>query len=77
MNYFYEQRVSKNLHIVICFTPSSPCLMELCRKYPSFVTHATVDVYDEWPSKALYGVALKEINANEFSRSELKGLSKV
>ena len=72
------QGVRHNLHIVLCFSPTSPLLVQLCRRYPGLVTHATVNVCDEWPAKALYGVAVKELHSHsEMPNSSANPLIKV
>lgn len=65
-----------NLHIVLCFSPSSQVLSELCRTYPNLVTLATVNVYDEWPAKALYGVALKELHSHSLMMTDVGSMLK-
>ena len=57
----FLQRVFSNLRVVLCFSPVSAKLAEVCRKFPGLVTNATVDMFDEWPPKAMFGVAIKEI----------------
>ena len=39
--------------------------------------HTTVDVFDEWPAKALYGVALKEIHSQQIAHSDVAAILKV
>ena len=58
------------LHIVFCLSPTNLLFTELCSKYPGLVTHSTVDFFDEWSAKALYGVAYKEIS-RYVSKSDL------
>lgn len=74
---FIFQRIVHNLHVVLCFTPLSPELTEVCKRFPGLVTHATVDVFDEWPAKALYSVAVKEMQADEILQSTSGSLLKV
>lgn len=47
--------------MVLCFSPVSAKLAEVSQKFPGIVTSTTVDVFDEWPAKAMYGVAIKEM----------------
>lgn len=56
------QRVFCNLRVVLCFVPTSAKLAEVCKKFPGLVTNTTVDMFDEWPPKAMFGVAHKEIH---------------
>ena len=39
--------------------------------------HATVDVFDEWPARALYGVAVKKMQTNKIVHSVSGALLKV
>lgn len=41
------------------------------------MTHTTIDVFDEWPAKALYSVAMKEIQLEESKQAGTGVLSKV
>lgn len=72
-NFCCLQRVSQNLHVVLCFTPLSEELTSVCRKFPALVTHMTVSVYDEWTPKALHGVALRHLQDVELQQSDNGG----
>lgn len=49
----------------------------MCRQYPGLVIHATVDVFDEWPAKALYGVAVKKMQTDKIIHTVSGTLLKV
>ena len=64
-----------NLHLVLCFSPFSPQLCEVVT--PGLVTRCTVGVFDEWPPKAMLGVAVRELHSSELPRTELGPTVKV
>ena len=39
--------------------------------------HATVNVFDEWPGKALYGFAIKKMQEDNFTQTASGSLLKV
>lgn len=45
-------------------TPLSPVLTVLYKSYQSVFSHSTIDVFDEWSSKALFGLAARKIMEN-------------
>ena len=65
------QRIIQNLHVVLCLTPLSSEMAQIRKKFPCLMTHTTVDVFDEWPSEALYSVAVKELQKEERRHGEL------
>lgn len=73
----FLQRIFQNLHVVLCFTPLSQELAEVCAKFPGLVMHATVNMYDEWPGRALYGLAIKKMQEDKLIQSASGSLIKV
>ncbi len=53
-------------------TPSSPVLAVIYKSYQSVLTHSTIDVFDEWDPKALFGLAGREILECDAANSDLK-----
>ena len=49
----------------------------MCRKFPGLVMHATVNVFDEWPGKALYGLAMKKMQEDKLTQTTSGALLKV
>lgn len=61
---FFIERVKKNLHMAICFSPGDN-LRTKARKFPAIVNSTVIDWYQPWPEDALSSVAkekLKEVN---------------
>lgn len=55
-SYFLE-RVRRNLHIVLCFSPIGDAFRQRVRMFPSLVNCCTIDWFQEWPKDALVSVA--------------------
>lgn len=69
---FFINRVKKNLHMSICFSPGDN-LRQKARKFPASVTNTVIDWFQPWPEEALFSVAkekfIKELD-EEFSQKE-------
>ena len=57
-NYFI-QRVRKNLHMSICFSPVGESFRSRARKFPAIVNNTIIDWFQPWPEEALLSVAKK------------------
>ena len=55
-NYFIN-RVKKNLHLVLCFSPIGNLFRKRCRMFPSLINCCTIDWYSRWPKQALLSVS--------------------
>lgn len=73
---FSLQKVLDHLHIILCVTPLSPVLTVLYKSYQSVISHCTIDMFDEWSSNALFGLAGRNIMERISTDNNLK-LSKV
>ncbi len=67
-SYFIE-RVKKNLHIVLCFSPIGDALRNRIRMFPSLVNCCTIDWFFEWPQDALVSVAQKFLGNLEMDQT--------
>jgi dynein heavy chain, axonemal len=56
---YFIERVKKNLHIVLCFSPIGDAFRTRVRMFPSLVNCCTIDWFKEWPKDALVSVAKK------------------
>jgi dynein heavy chain len=56
---FFIERVKKNLHIVLCFSPIGDAFRTRVRMFPSLVNCCTIDWFKGWPQDALVSVAKK------------------
>lgn len=71
---FFINRVRNNLHVVISMSPVGDAFRRRCRMFPSLVNCTTIDWFSNWPTEALYSVALglmQEITRDESSRIAL------
>ena len=57
---FFINRVKKNLHMSICFSPGEN-LRSKARKFPAIVNTTVIDWYQPWPQEALYSVAEEKL----------------
>ncbi|CAM4927444.1 unnamed protein product [Rotaria socialis] len=62
-NYYYE-RLRKNLHVVLCFSPDNRKFREHALKFPALVSGCTIDWFYRWPLDAL--VAVSNVYLNRF-----------
>lgn len=53
---FFFERVRKNFHMVLIFSPASPHFRARLRQFPSLVDCTTIDWFHEWPQEALQAV---------------------
>jgi dynein heavy chain len=62
---YFIDRVKKNLHIVLCFSPVGEQFRKRNLKFPGLFSGCTIDWFTHWPHQGLYSVAdnfLKQIN---------------
>lgn len=56
MQYFID-RVSSNLHVILCFSPISDSFCTRARRFPALINATSIDVFHAWPRDALVSVA--------------------
>ncbi|EFC48546.1 hypothetical protein NAEGRDRAFT_55628 [Naegleria gruberi] len=56
---FFLEKVKKNLHLVLCFSPVGEQLRVWCRKFPAIMNCSVIDWFHEWPRDALISVAYR------------------
>ena len=54
---YFISRVRANLHIMLCFSPVGPKLLQRTQKFPGLINGCTVDWFLPWPEEALTAVA--------------------
>lgn len=57
---FFIDRVKKNLHMAICFSPGDN-LRAKARKFPAIVNTTVIDWFQPWPEEALTSVAREKL----------------
>jgi dynein heavy chain len=67
-NYFYE-RLKRNLHVVLCFSPIGNAFRNRVRMFPSLVNCCTIDWFSKWPKDALLSLATKFLSEVELEVS--------
>lgn len=58
MKFFYE-RVRRNLHMSLCFSPVGEDFRSRSRKFPALINCTVIDWFHPWPEEALLSVAGK------------------
>ena len=56
---FFIDRVRKNLHMALCFSPVGDSFRNRARKFPALITCTVIDWFHPWPKDALTSVADK------------------
>jgi dynein heavy chain len=69
---FFIQRVKKNLHMCLCFSPVGESFRSRARKFPALVNCTVIDWFHPWPEDALNSVALKFLNDVEMQSEEVR-----
>ncbi|KAG5456903.1 MAG: P-loop containing dynein motor region D4-domain-containing protein, partial [Olpidium bornovanus] len=71
---YFVDKVSDNLHIVLCMSPQGEKLRERCRNFPGMVNNTVIDWFPPWPEQALLSVAdafLGDQNVPEENRTDI------
>lgn len=69
---FFIQRVRKNLHMSICFSPVGEGFRSRARKFPAIVNCTVIDWFQPWPEEALLSVARKFTDQLELGDDETR-----
>ena len=56
---FFLDRVRKNLHMSLCFSPVGESFRSRARKFPALINCTVIDWFHPWPEEALLSVASK------------------
>jgi hypothetical protein len=71
---FFINKVKRNLHVCLCFSPVGSPLGRRASRFPSLINHCTViDWFQPWPYLTLYDVAkrfLGEVDLGEATTRE-------
>ena len=70
-NYFIN-RVRKNLHMCICFSPVGEDFRTRSRKFPALINSTVIDWFHPWPYDALLSVGAKFLEEVEFPSEEVR-----
>ena len=67
---FYIDKVRKNLHVTLCFSPMGDTFRTRARRFPALVNCTVIDWFQPWPKDALTNVAqefLKDVDLGDES----------
>uniref|UniRef100_A0A1A9V6M7 AAA+ ATPase domain-containing protein n=1 Tax=Glossina austeni TaxID=7395 RepID=A0A1A9V6M7_GLOAU len=72
---FFINRVRNNLHVVLSMSPVGDSFRRRCRMFPSLVNCTTIDWFSNWPTEALYSVALGLLAVITKNKEECEALA--
>ena len=64
---FFIDRVKKNLHMALCFSPVGESFRNRAKKFPALVNCTVIDWFHPWPYEALLSVADRNLSELEMS----------
>ena len=69
---FLLDKVRKNLHLSLCFSPVGDAFRIRARMFPGIINCTSMDWFHEWPSDALIDVANRFLADIEFPEDEMR-----
>jgi len=69
---FFMDRVRKNLHMSLCFSPVGDAFRNRAKKFPALVNSTVIDWFYAWPEDALLSVAAKFLADVEMDTPEIR-----
>lgn len=69
---FFIDRVRKNLHMSMCFSPVGDAFRNRARKFPAIINCSVIDWFHPWPEDALLSVAAKFLADVEMATPEIR-----
>jgi len=69
---FFIDRVKKNLHMGLCFSPVGESLRGRARKFPALINCTVIDWFHAWPEDALLSVAAKFLAEVDMASPEIR-----
>jgi len=69
---YFINRVRKNLHMSLCFSPVGDAFRNRARKFPALVNATVIDWFHPWPYEALLSVATKFLEEIEMPNDEVR-----
>lgn len=68
---FFLNKVRKNLHLGLCFSPVGDTFRFRARMFPGIINCTSMDWFHEWPRNALIDVASRFLAEIEFPTTEI------
>jgi len=69
---FFLDRVRKNLHMSLCFSPVGDDFRNRSKKFPALINNTVIDWFHPWPQEALLSVADKFLENTEMPSDEVR-----
>jgi len=69
---FFIDRVKKNLHMALCFSPVGDDFRNRAKKFPALINNTVIDWFHPWPQDALHSVAKKFLEDTEMPSEEIR-----
>jgi dynein heavy chain len=69
---FFKDKVRKNLHLCLCFSPVGDQFRIRARMFPGVINCTSIDWFFEWPRNALVDVATRKLIDVEFPTDEIR-----
>jgi dynein heavy chain len=69
---FFLDKVKKNLHLGLCFSPVGDAFRFRARMFPGIINCTSVDWFFEWPRPALINVAARFLADIDFPKDEIR-----
>jgi len=69
---FFIDRIKKNLHMALCFSPVGDAFRNRAKKFPALINCSVIDWFHAWPEDALLSVAQKFLNDVEMASDEIR-----
>ena len=69
---FFLDRVRKNLHMSLCFSPVGDAFRNRAKKFPALINNTVIDWFHPWPQEALLSVAERFLEETEMPSDEVR-----
>lgn len=69
---FFIDRVKKNLHMSLCFSPVGDAFRNRAKKFPALISSTVIDWFYAWPEDALLSVAAKFLADVDMATPEIR-----
>lgn len=69
---FFLDRVRKNLHMSLCFSPVGDDFRNRSKKFPALINNTVIDWFHPWPQEALLSVADKFLEETDMPTDEVR-----
>jgi dynein heavy chain len=69
---FFLDRVRRNLHMALCFSPVGDAFRNRAKKFPALINSTVIDFFHPWPKEALLSVAARFLEEVEMPSEEVR-----